>query len=328
MYAENRFEGKPSTRKSIRYFNPERGRRAFQPSLYTHMLVEDLHLGVMPIGGRSDNPDFVVKLVPPSEEVAKLVREALPSSLGREPDLTRAVCHFIDEAANIIAYFGKAFYEIVYYFSDNSRENIEGFEFERIMNPSVFSLFGIHMQVVPREIRNHRSDLASPIVVLPRGETLVVSFPGQLGGASRYRKLLSQLQWFGRSVVPDFAAQDMARQKQTSGYDFSVYKRNQSVLLASITKHLGWTARQLFNEESLEFYQIYRILEFHKCKAILREHILNQINRSLHLVGKRIGFKARIEVEGIPQSKDYDEHIEQLLSGELSFSDALKTTRI
>jgi len=103
MYKKSRFDGKPSTKKSVRYYAPDDSGRAFQPSLYTHMLVEDLHLSIMPIGGRSENPDFAVKLEPESKEVEVLVSQALPSHFGREFDLTRSVCQFMDEAANIIA---------------------------------------------------------------------------------------------------------------------------------------------------------------------------------------------------------------------------------
>jgi len=195
------------------------------------------------------------------------------------------------------------------------------------MNRTVFSPFGFHMHILPGRVLNERTDITSPIILLPRKEMMILSFPRQLGGPSGYRRLLSQLQWLSGSVVPDFAREDMTRQKQTKGYDFSVYKRNQSAFLAGITKHLGWTARQLFNEESLEFYQIYRILKFEKSRAILREHILNQMNRSLHLIGRRMGFKARIRLDGIPHSEDYVEYMKQLLAGELSFHDAIKIRR-
>lgn len=327
MYTKSPFDGKPSTRKSVRYYAPDGSGRAFQPSLYTHMFVEDLHLAIMPIGGRSENADFAVKLESESKEAEMLVSRALPSHFGREFDLTRAVCHFMDEAVNIIAYYGKAYYEIVYYYGDSSREKIEGFELENIMNRSVISPFGFPMQILPGRVVDERTGIARPIILLPKKEMMILSFPRQLGGPSGYRRLLSQLQWLSGSVVPDFAREDMARQKQTKGYDFSVYKRNQSAFLAGITKHLGWTARQLFNEESLEFYQIYRILKFEKSRAILREYVLNQLNRSLHLIGRRIGFKDRIRLEGIPRSEDYDEYMEQLLAGELSFHDAIKIMR-
>jgi len=328
MFMRSQFEGKPSSRKSVWYHYPYTDRSDLHASLYTHMLVEDLHLGIMPIGGKSENADFTVRLEPASIETEAMVSISLPSHFGREIDLTRAVCHFMDEAANILAYFGKAYYEIVYYYSDESRSRIEGFEFESIMKQCVFSPFGIPIQIVPLRVMQERKDITGPIVLLPRKELMVLSFPKELGGVAGHRRLLSQLQWLSGSTVPAFAMEDMARQKKTQGYDFSVYKRNQNAFLARITRRLGWTARQLFNEESLEFYQIYRILEFEKSKALLRLHILNQLNRSLHIVGKRMGFKAKIILEGIPIPEGFDKSMEQLVKGELSFSEAIKLMRI
>jgi hypothetical protein len=323
MRSPSRFEGKTSTRRSLRYFRSQGQHGRLQPSLYAHMLTEDLHLGIMPIGGKSHNTDFAVVLRPHSEQVEQLVSQALPSHFGREDDLTRALCHFMDEAAGVIAYYGTAFFEIVYYKDANS-EKPEAFAFERVVNNGLINFLGVPIQFVPRQAIPSVNEGSRRFVRLRRRDMMILQIPRELGGRIAHRRLISNLQWLGRSVIPDFVTEDMAKQKRTKGYEFSVYKRNQSAYLARATRHLGWPARQSFNDESLEYYQVYRILRFQKSKALLREHIMQGLNQSLHRVGRRMGFDARIAIEGIPRSIDYDRHILALQSGELSFEEAMK----
>ncbi len=157
---------------------------------------------------------------------------------------------------------------------------------------------------------------------------LVLSIPKAIGGAKKYKKLLTELQWLSKCTIPKFVTEDMFVQQEIKGYDFSTYRENQEIFLAKITKHLGWTARGTFSERSFEFYQIYRYLIFGRTKAILREYVLNNLNKSLKIIGNKMEFKARIKLEGIPSHEDYDSYIKQLLNGSLQFSEAEKLMRI
>ncbi|MDR4496427.1 MAG: hypothetical protein MRK02_00625 [Candidatus Scalindua sp.] len=166
------------------------------------------------------------------------------------------------------------------------------------------------------------------LVWLPKNALLFLSIPITFGGVKKFKKLLANLQWISKYSYPEFATKDMAQQKQTKGYDFLTYRRNQNVFLAQITKHLGWTARSTLDDEILEFYQIYKLLKFEKSRAILREYILHELNKTLKIIGKKIGFYAQIKLEGIPLSQDFDEYQTQLRKGSLPFSKAVELMRI
>jgi hypothetical protein len=153
---------------------------------------------------------------------------------------------------------------------------------------------------------------------------LALCIPRELGGIKKFRKLLSKLRWLSKCTIPEFAMKDMAAQQQTKGYEFSIYRENQETLLARMTSQLGWGARGAFNERALEFYQIHRYLKFEKTKAILREYVLSKLNHSLEKVGRVLGFNAKIKLEGIPSSHDYDNYITKLIGGSLQFSEAVK----
>jgi hypothetical protein len=59
------------------------------------MFIEDSHLGIMPIAGRSENPRFAVKIDPPSQEVEEIIRMGLHTHHGEPCDITEAVCDFL-----------------------------------------------------------------------------------------------------------------------------------------------------------------------------------------------------------------------------------------
>jgi len=291
------------------------------------MLMEDIHLGIMPLGGKSKNANFAVKIDPPSKEVENLIRIGFPNRQGYQQDLIQTVCDFIDEEAHALAYYGNNYYEIVYYYSDEKRKKIDGFMVESIPPYCVKTLLGVYWQFIPQEAMK-RSEQKRRFVLLPRKRILMLSMPKELGGSNKHKKVLSDLRWLSSCSIPEFAMKDTEKQQQTKGYEFSLYREGLSAFLAGTTRHLGWIARGMFSDRSLKMYQIYRSLMFERSKSIIREQILCMMNNSLELIGEEMGFSAKIVLEGIPTHKDYNDYIRKLLDGELQFSEAIKLMRI
>jgi len=315
----------PNTRKSVRYFlNKKNSERDLYSSLYGFMFIQDIHLNVMPIGGRSENINFAVNIDPPSKKVEDLIRLGLCTHHGELWNLKKVVCKFIDEAIHTLACYGKTYYEIIYFYTDESKNNIKSFMIERIPNNNIRDTFGFYWQYVPKNIIKPEEKILKRFIWLPKKDLLVLSIPKAIGGVKKYKKLLTELQWLSKCTIPKFVMEDMSVQQDIKGYDLSIYRENQEIFLAKITRHLGWTARGNFSKRSFEFYQIYRCLKFERTKAILREYVLSTLNESLKIIGNKMGFKARIKVEGILSHEDYDNYIKQLLDGSLQFSEAVK----
>ncbi|MCM8830818.1 MAG: hypothetical protein NC918_01305 [Candidatus Omnitrophica bacterium] len=330
MFRKNPYFEKPNTRKAIKYYrSDENYSRDLHASLYAHMFMEDLHLGIMPIGGRSTNPNFAVKIEPSSKEIEELMKLGLPTHHGEPHDITEAVCDFIDEVAHILAYYGKAYYEIVYFYADENKQKIDSFRFENIPNHCIKETFGFYWQYLPKKIiESNGENIINRFNWLPKKDILVFCIPRQLGGFRKFKKLLSELQWLSKCTIPEFVIEDMAVKQQSNDYDFSVYRENQEIFLAKATSKLGWTARRTFMERTLEFYQIYRYLKFEKTKAILREYILHKLNYTLGKIGEKLGFNAKVKTEGIPSSQDYDNYMAKLIDGSLQFSEVVKLMRL
>jgi hypothetical protein len=187
---------------------------------------------------------------------------------------------------------------------------------------------GIYWQFIPKKILKDSEEKWERFALLSKKDILILSIPKILGGVRKFKKVLSNLQWLSQCTIPEFAMKDMAIQQQTKGYDFSIYRKNQEIFLAKTTRHLGWAARGTFTDISLEFYQIYRYLKFAKTKAILREYILHELNKALKVIGDKMGFKAKIRLEGMPSAQDYDNYIRRLIDGSLQFSEVVKLTKI
>ncbi|MFA5034962.1 MAG: hypothetical protein WC500_04195 [Candidatus Margulisiibacteriota bacterium] len=327
MNYQGAYKDKPNSRKTLFYRLENTSRQELYTSMYPNMLMDDMHLGIMPIGGRSRRPGFSISIKPQSKEVEGLIVKGFPSRMSYQADLTKAVCDFIDEESHALALFGKTYYEIVYFYSDRERTKIEGFILESLPPYCIKHALGMYWQFIPQEalkyIERHKK-----FVWLPKDYLLSISIPKELGGTKKHLKVLSDLQWLSKETIPEFAMNDMAEQNQTKGYDFLLYKSAQNVFLAKTSRHLGWTARNMFSDQSLEMYQIYRTMLFERSKAIIREHFLALMNKTLQVVGGKMGFQAEILIEGIPTRIDYDKYIKQLLGGTLQFSEAVKLMRI
>ncbi|MDD5477718.1 MAG: hypothetical protein PHG87_05955 [Candidatus Omnitrophica bacterium] len=319
-------ENELSSGKSIYYSNPEPGKeRDLFASFYGHMLTEDIHLGIMPIGGRTKNNLFKITLKPQNAEVENLIKDSLPTHYGEPQDLKEAVCDFIDEAAGLLGYGGVAYYETVYYYKVPSKPI--RFELRHIINNTIKDTFGLYWQYVPGAALEYVEG-DKRFIWLPRKSIIKIRFPDTIGGSNNQRKLIYNLAWLSKSsVMPEFARDDMEKREQQTSYDFTVYRRNKDIFLARITQHLGWPARSLMNDCASEIYELYRHLKFEKTKAIIRETILHSLNKALVNIGKEIGFNAAIEISGIPSVSDFDTYIKQLLSGEMSFKKVAEVMR-
>ncbi len=303
MFRENPNE-KQSSRKVIRCFEEDIGYfYDFYNSLYTKMFIDDLSRNIMPM-----RANFDIRIEPSSNEVEELIKLAL-SNPYEEPqniklqNITEVVCDFIKIAAHNLACYGKAYYEIVYFYTDEKKQKIDSFAFENIPNHCIKEKFGFYWQYIPPKIEEQKINIKR-FNWIPKNNILVLCIPKQLGGVRKFRKLVAHLQWLSK-------------------YN-TLKEENIEFFLAKETSQLGWTARKMFNKKVLEFYQNYRYLKFEWTKAVLREYIIHRLNYTLEKIGRELGFNAKIIMEGTPSSQDYKNYVDKLLEGSLQFSEVFK----
>jgi len=325
---ENENFGTTSSESVINFRRRVRTTRDFYRSPSSYMFIEDLRMGIMPIGGRAEkeNKDFSIELEPYCEDVENLIIGSLSSRFGTTRDnLNACVSDFINEAAHTLAFFGKAYFEIVFYFSDNLKSEIKKFRIKNILNESINEFFGLYWQFLPKSLIKESQIKKKRFNVIPKEKLLVLKMPRKLGGVRRYRQLLKRIYLIGQeSILPIFALEDMKDNRISKGFDSVGYREVQNFILAKVTRKIGWDGRGKFREMFLDFYQVYRYLEFQRTKAILRKYILNELNRTLVKVGKVMGFEAKIKINGLSTESYIRDLISKLEKGELEFSEALR----
>lgn len=306
--------------------------------LYEHMFSEDVHLAIMPIGGHSHtNPDFSVSINPHSDEMERLLGEALPTRNGyREYSLAETVCSFVDECAMTMASYGVAFYEKVIGVRPETDAPLP-FQFKWIHNPCIHKTFGFIWQFVPSHIWRQQTQMGELMLSenLPRRWSILTSrnvavfqMPSALGGRAGFKRTLADLHHLGEAGTSQFVLEDMnSGGENRSGYDFAAHRLSQDEHLARVTKQWGWMGRNMLRERITSFYQFHRSLVFEKAKAILREHIISELNRHLADLGSRLGFDVQIVVSGLPSSSDCETAIDQLTAGKMQFKDVVEFMR-
>ena len=120
------------TQRSVRFASRQNSpERDIYSHPFVHMLTEDLHLGVMPISpSRTTRPVRVV-VEPDEPRVNEILRKAFPTHRSEPHDVTESVSDFIAEVVHVLAYYGTAYYEIVYFSNENDQESTR-FELESL----------------------------------------------------------------------------------------------------------------------------------------------------------------------------------------------------
>jgi hypothetical protein len=103
-------------------------------------------------------------------------------------------------------------------------------------------------------------------------------------------------------------------------YDYGIHRRSLEIALATATRDVGWTARGLFRESILSYYEVHMHLVFERFKLQLREAFLATLNEALSRIGSRLNFEGRITISGLPTTQEIDSAMIELRSGSTAFT--------
>ena len=109
--------------------------------------------------------------------------------------------------------------------------------------------------------------------------------------------------------------------REATPYDFSAHQREKGELFASVTAPVGWNVRDLFKEDHLEPYNVWRQLRFLEFKVRVRDRVMMQLNTTVRDVGEQLGFEATIELSGLPTIADVEAAKDALRTGRRGLGD-------
>lgn len=270
-----------------------------------HMFIEDIHLAIMPIGGRTDKQkEFAVEFqgeAPECERAKEIIGE-----LGEfdRHDAAGMVSDAVDNIARHLAWEGQAVFEII---KDGEQVYVNGFT-----TKNLFKLFNWYLQIIPPG----DWDLwKRKLTFVSEKKIWKVKIPHELGGVWGYKKVLRKLRNYNR-LGPEFYRQDLERGITAKDFDFSKYVRSGEIYLNRVTHNWGWNRRDWSQDKCTEFYSFYKMLSFRHAQALLREHIIKEIN----LLLDRLSVKCKLVVTGLPTSDEILQIRNDMQKGELSFT--------
>jgi hypothetical protein len=288
------------------------------------MFTQDVPNAVTPYRW-SDKDGYDAKIIGAESEVIRA--KSLLATIERHSShgTKELVASAVREIAQALAWYGLAPYEI--WVNDgseeqNADEDEEGREGSiglSLFTPqNLFRLPKICVQLVPRADRER---WGKSVIILPRKILWLVSMPKQLGGYRGYRKLLKRLARFNWTAPP-FWQEDLGRgllEKKTA-FDFSHYRRRIDIYQSRVTRKWGWgwNGRDTTSEKWTEFGLFYRIITFKWAQAVLREHILKELN----LLLRRLKIDAEIQITGLPTPEEILQARQAMTEGTISYSKA------
>ena len=209
-----------------------------------------------------------------------------------------------------LAFYGRSMFEIT-----EDQGDLEH-SFQSLSPNYVWGLFSYYLQIAPRGAWPY---LDRKYALLKKASIWQVDMPRELGGVRGFRRVLRKLSAWS-SLGPGFVQEDLMKQQMPNEFIFGEYRRAHQVSLYRATKTWGWSCRDWSRDYITEFYQFHRHFTFKWAQAVLRDHIIRELNSLF----SRLGIKAQIVVEGLSSPEDILKVREQMQAGLLDFAGATK----
>jgi hypothetical protein len=277
------------------------------------MFAEDLGNGIAPLGGSSitgkELRADIRGLQPDVSAAYEVLRSVAGLDYGRDATLITDAVVWVGRQ---LAHAGRACFEI---WRDRGQARLSSFPPERLVR-----MAGFVVQFIPHQ---DRELFGRRISVLRVGDTWIVEMPREFGGAHHYRRALMRL-----AELPLGARQGMIERMEQGDPELPgeilAYAARAEILAARATRQWGWDGRALNDDRFTEFLVFHRATRFHLAQALVREHIVGELNRLL----PRLGIEAEIVIDGLPSSVDIRRILEEVSAGRMGLGEAWKASQV
>jgi hypothetical protein len=275
------------------------------------MFIEDIHSGILMrnLGINGEKPKKI-EITGEADEVT--IAMGLCASVARGGGYSaRSIAqNAIESIALHLAWYGEVLFEVV---EMEQRKWV----LEMVPDRHLYRIPFAFLQFIPEAERDQ--SLGQRCVVLPCSQAWLVRMPAVLGGPRAYRKLLTQLEAIS-PTAPEFWSQDLQAGRWNTEVALDEYKHWQHLAVAKLTCRWGWDGRGIARDSETEFFHFYRGLRFRHAQAVLRQHIVSEINQMF----VRLNIRAEISLEGYPTPHDIERLIILTASGEVSYTEAYR----
>ena len=281
-------------------------RESIDPKVHTSMFIQDVALPVVPTRVFVGDKECEIEMTGAEENVAKAINLLSEFSSESNGGVQSVVAGAINDIASNLAWSGEIFYELV----DRGDGGIVPNQFtsQRLFRSPWFVF-----QAIPKADR----DLwGKKYGFLWSNQVWSVAIPDALGGHSEYARVLRRLARYD-SMGPDFFRAEIEKGEIDKEFNFDEYSANVDIYVNLATKKWGWNRRDSSQRRTTEYYYVYRTAQFHRAKAVLREHILGELNKLL----KKLKIDCKVSIKGVVSSEEIAANIEALEAGEIGFEE-------
>jgi hypothetical protein len=276
------------------------------------LLWRDLQNGMMRLPGARGHVQ--VSLRSNDEHLEDWVVGLIDIGAFERGSLAEAIPAFVEQVANHLGYDGEGFFEIV---SGEGDGELPPTMLAPLPSGVVRRRGTVFLQVLPAKDRLPGEPEA---IRIPTARMWHIRLPSELGTPKQHRATLIALS--RQEPIPGFALQD-GQLGAREGYEFAVHRRASDIATERSTRAWGTIPSLQQVAGTTQFYYIARQLQFLRSQALVREHVIAELNKLL----VRLGASASIRVEGLPTAAVIAEYIAKLENGETSFTLALKVCR-
>ncbi|TMO45534.1 hypothetical protein [Pseudoalteromonas ruthenica] len=274
----------------------------YSDSSNVRILRESLSMGIFPL---SENDPGEISISGRDKQRA----ERLLGTLERGDYYVDRVNLYscLNILSRYLSYNGKVSYEIL------SVKDSEYALFP-ISQQGLFMLFGYAVQRVPSQFR---SEFRKSLVIKPKHHVWQLEMPEELMTTKNYKKLLKRL-----AELTELTPKKIPFSEHRPNSPIH-YKNTQQFIYSEIN-NIGGTQRSNELDYINEYYYIYREVKLNRARAIIREHIVKELN----FLFENVGFDAKIEVSGVPSVHDIEHKLIQLKAGDTGLDGIFDATRV
>ena len=314
--------------KSI-YLNPGYGFNG-KPKLgnYSSIFVENITTSIMPIGWKKHfGQPYFIKITPNNDEMKTKINILFPSEFHSCEDiydnLENTISGFISNCVSSLLLHGRQYYEIVPV-TINTKYN----KIDHILPCDAFTLVKISgvviqigkffVQFVPHKLW---SKFDKKFIVLSSKSIFKLNFPRIIGGKRTLNNIIKGLNIADgeHKTVSQLLEQNLVEKLQ---FKIKDYYKELDVNKARLIGSWGSLIRMTSNNNSLEYYEVYKEIQYSYTLALFREYICTEIEKLL----KNIGCNCEITIEGITSSTEIEKLKIKLQSKEISFKEIFDAT--
>ncbi len=284
----------------------------------TYMFIEDVYTAVMPLRGRFPQTDYSVELQgnPDDKSRATVILQSLTRRGAHgSSEMSDLLSDTVNNIATILAWHGRAVYEIIRGENSNKAWKLFSFTDKRLIRR-----FRKYIQKIPKV---DQKLWGKTYVEIPKKDIWSISIPKVLGGRRGYRKLLNKLGRFSR-LLPKVLMDEIEEQRLTTRFDTGLYRREIELYVAKTTAIWGWNMRFSSLRNSTELYGMYRLITLNWAKACLREHIINELNQLF----QRLQIEVKIIVGELPTAQEILDTRKKMCDGTISFREAADASTV